>query len=161
MAEKAGDIIKDALIEITVLGAEAPVEAVDAQAGIRYLNRMMAALDAEGVDLGYTEVDSFADDVTTPTGAYEGIVAMLAARLWRQYADEVTIPQDLLARARNGLETLKALAVDAGQMEYPDTLPIGSGNEDDTYRSGHFYPDLESTILAETTGSIALEESTE
>ena len=160
--EKAGDIIKDALFEITVLGAEAPVEAVDAQSGIRYLNRMMAAFDAEGIDLGYTEVIGFASDITTPAGASEGMVAQLAVRLWDQFSDGQPVPSTLLARAIRGKETMRVLAVTVGATEYPSTLPVGSGNEgDSTYSNNHFYPDLQDELLAESTGSIGLEESTE
>lgn len=159
--EKAGDIIKDALTEITVLGAEAPVEPTDAQAAIRYLNRMMAALDADGIDLGYTEVDSFADNMTVPAGANEGIVSLLGLKMWTQYSDGQPPPPVLVASVRSGLNTLRVLAVTVGATEFPNTLPIGSGNEGDSTFDNHFYADLQDTILAETTGSIGLEESTE
>lgn len=159
--EKAGDIIKDALIEITVLGAEAPVEAVDAQSAIRYLNRMMAALDADGIDLGYTEVASLADDITVPAGANQGMVFLLAQLLWDQYSDDRPVPGSLVFKARDSINTMRNIAVTVGQTEYPDTLPIGSGNEGDGIRTNHFYPDLQSTILAETNGSIGLEDETE
>ena len=162
MAETAGDIIKDALFEITVLGAEAPVEPTDAQGAIRYLNRMMAAFDADGIPLGYTEVSSFADLMTVPAGAIAGMVAQLAVMLWDQFSEGQPAPSTLLARALSGKNTMRNLAVTIGSTEYPSTLPIGSGNEGDgTFRTDHFYPDLESTILAETTGSVGLEESTE
>ena len=159
--EKAGDIIKDVLTEITVLGAEAPVEAVDAQAGIRYLNRMMAAFDADGIDLGYTEVSSLSDDITVPAGAIDGMIPQLAARLWDQFSDGQPAPSTLLIRASIGLDTMRNIAVTVGATEYPDTLPIGSGNEWGSHNTSHFYPDLESTILAETNGSIGLETETE
>lgn len=159
--EKAGDIIKDALTEITVLGAEAPVEPTDAQGAIRYLNRMMAAFDADGIDLGYTAVDSFGDDVTIPAGAYDAVIPQLSVRLWDQYADGQPVPSTLLARAISGKNTLRNLTVTIGASEFPNTLPIGSGNEWDSSRNDKFYPDLQDEILAETTGSIGLEESTE
>jgi len=158
--EKAGDIIKDALTEITVLGAEAPVEPTDAQGAIRYLNRLMASLDAKGVDLGYTEVTSFADDITVPAGANEGMVFLLAQRLWNQYSDGSPIPGSLVASAVSGLKAMRAIAVTIGASEYPSTLPIGSGNEGDGTWTDHFYEDLQDDILAESTGSIGLEEST-
>ena len=161
MADTAGDLIKDALTEITVLGAEAPVEAVDAQSGIRYLNRMMAAFDADGIDLGYTEVTNFNSVITVPAGANAGMVAQLAAMLWDQYADGQPLPSTLLARAISGKNTMRNLAVTVGATEFPNTLPIGSGNEWDGGRINHFYPDLQDDILAESTGSIGLEESTE
>jgi hypothetical protein len=44
----------------------------------------------------------------------------------------------------------------------PSTLPLGSGNEDESWGlNGHFYPDYEAEILAETTGAIGLENNTQ
>lgn len=157
--ETAGDIIKDALTEITVLGAEAPVEASDMQTGIRYLNRMMAALDADGIDLGYTVVSDMGDNVTIPVGGYEAIVPMLAARLWTQYGDGAPAPQSLFVRAAMGKETLRALTFTIGASEFPPTLPIGSGNREYPNQT-KYYPDLQDDILAESSGSIGLEGST-
>lgn len=158
--EKAGDIIKDALTEITVLGAEAPVEAVDAQMGIRYLNRMMATFDAEGIDLGFTEVTSLASDITVPAGAVDGVVAGLAVRLWDSFAEGQQVPSTLLARAVAGKNAMRAIAVNIGATEYPSTLPIGSGNTGAFVTGGKFYPDLQSDILAETNGTVGLEDGT-
>jgi len=160
MAETAETTIKDALMEIVVLGAEAPLEAVDAQVAVRYLNRMMAALDADGIDLGYTQVTTLADEITTPIGAHEGIVFNLAAKLWTQYADGQPTPGELLLKARDGLKTMRKLAITIGATEFPNTLPIGSGNETETFTDRHFYADRQDSILAESTGSIGLEADT-
>ncbi len=160
MTETADDVIKDTLIEITRLGAETPIEAADAQSAVRYMNRMMAAFDADGIDLGYTEVTSLGDDITVPLGAIEGIVANLAVRLWTQFQDGATPPQELVLKARAGVATMLNIAFSMGQAEYPSTLPIGSGNEGNAYAANHFYPDLQDSILAETTGSIGLEDDT-
>lgn len=160
MAETAGSVIKDALGEIIVLGAEAPIEQADAQAGIRYLNRMMAAFDGDGIDLGYTEVSSLGDVITVPAGAIDGMVAQLAVRLHAQFSGIDPLSQDLIARAISGKNTMRNLTITIGASEYPDTLPIGSGNEWDGSRDARFYPDLQAEILAESTGSIGLEEST-
>lgn len=158
--ETAGDIIKDALFECTVLGAEAPIEPSEAQSSIRYLNRMMAALDADGVPLGYTEVSDFADNVTINAGANAGVVAMLAVALWNQFSNGDPVPSSLMARADVGYKTLLNIAVTIGAAEYPDTLPKGSGNTGNSVLDTHFYADLEDTILAETGGNIGLEAST-
>jgi len=160
MPEQAGDIIKDALTEITALGAEASLEASDAQTAMRYLNRLMASLDAKGIPLGYTEVSSTADLITVPAGAIEGMVFLLAVRLWTQYSDGAPPPPALVANAVSGLNAMVALAVTIGSTEFPGTLPVGSGNAGGSIRGGRFYTDLESTILAESTGSIGLEELT-
>lgn len=160
MTETVAEIVKDALNEIIVLGAEAPVEAADAQVAIRYLNRMMAALDAKGIELGYTQVSNFADEITTPLGAYEGMVYNLALKLWTQYSDGQPPPPELMMKAKDGMETMAMLGVGIGQTEYGPTVPIGSGNSSHSYNTVEFYDDLQDDILAESTGSIGLESDT-
>ena len=155
----AGDVIKDALQEITVLGAEAPVEASDATYSVRTLNRMMAMLDAKGIDLGFTEVSNFNSELTIPDGALDSVVILLSNRLWRNYS-EGNPPQSLMMDVRAAISQLAQLAVTIAQSEYPSTLPIGSGNQESGYRTDLFYNDLEDTILAETNGSISLEDGT-
>lgn len=162
MAETANSVIVDALQEINVQGAEAPIEASEAQGAIRYLNRMMASLDAKGISLGYVEVTNLASPITVPLGAVEGMVFMLAFKLWTQYSDGAPPPADLIAKAQDGLDSMRILGVSVGPTQYPDTLPIGSGNE---WQGGgsnnqHFYPPLQDEILAESTGSIGLETDT-
>lgn len=158
--ETAGAIIQDALNEIVVLGAEAPVEATDAQSAIRYLNRMMAKLDAEGVELGYTEVATFADPITVPTGAVEGMVFNLALRLWTQYSDGEQPPMELVMKADDAMSVMFQLGVNIGATEYGSTLPTGSGNKTFGTNGDRFYDDLQDDILAETSGSIGLETDT-
>ena len=161
MAETAGTIIKDALTEIVVLGGEASLNESEAQSAIRYLNRMMAALDADGIDLGFTEVTNLASPITVALGAMEGIVFNLAAKLWTQYSDGTPPPGELLFKASSGLETMRALAVNISPSMYPSTLPRGSGNEScGNWGRDHFFRDRQAEILAETTGSIGLETDT-
>ena len=159
MLDTAGDIIRDALMEITVLGAEAPVEPSDAQTAIRYLNRMMAAFDAGGIDIGWTDVQNNGSPITARLGAIEGIVFNLALRLWTQYAGGKPPPVELHQKAREGKAIMAKLAVRVGPSAFPSTLPMGSGNG--AYGScSKFYPDVQDDILAETTGTIGLEVDT-
>lgn len=160
MLDTADTVIRDALTEIVVQGAEVPLEDVDARVGIRYLNRMMASLDAKGIDLGFTDVTNLASPITVPLGAVEGMIFLLATRLWTQYADGAPIPGDLVLKAREAVQSMLALAVRVGPTQFPSTLPIGSGNEQHGHRDTHFYPDLQDEILAEATGSIGLETAT-
>lgn len=162
MAETAGNIIRDALNEIVVLGAEAPLEAEDAQSAIRYYNRMMDSLNAEGIDLGNTTVTSTADVLTIPDGAIEAAISMLALRLWTQYSDGQPPPGELIAKAAQGKEIMRKLTFVMGPAFYGDTLPIGSGNENVIgFNDSHFYPDQQSEVLTETNGTVGLESGTE
>ncbi len=158
--ETAGDIIKDALQEIAVHGAELSLNPADAQSGIRYLNRMMASFDASGISLGYTEVNSLGDVVTVPAGAISGMVSQLAINLFAQYSQGEPIPADLIARSIRDKDAMRALSVRIIPTQYPSTLPRGSGNHDNTGYDYNFYPEPKEKILTESTGAIATEQST-
>jgi len=158
--ETAGSIVKDALGEITVLGAEAPLEAVDGQLAVRYLNRMMAAFDADGISLGYTEVSQLDDAITVAAGAIAGMISQLGVMLWDHFSDGQPVPPTLLARAISGKNTMRKIAIVIIPSQYPSTLPIGSGNESDYGRESHFYPDQQDSILTEANQNIVVEDNT-
>lgn len=141
MSETAGQIVRDALQELTVQAQEQTVPPVEIETGLRYLNRMMASLDATGVKLGYTVVDSPNDIVTVPSGATEGMVFNLALRLANGY--DIPISASLGTMAAEGLRTLQIIGVSVGNANFGGTLPIGSGNEDSSgsYLSDPFFPD--------------------
>ena len=152
-------IAKASLQRILVQASEAPLEADEYQDYIFALNNYMLSLDAQGINLGYTEVTSLGDDVTVPSGALRGIIANMAIEVSPDYNGQIT--QALVGAANDGLKVMRRLARNIVSTAYPSTLPIGSGNEDGTRLTrSHFYDDLEDTILAETTGSINLETNT-
>ena len=155
------EVITDALEDLVVQADEAPIEPSEAQAAIRFLNDRMAAWDAMGITLGFTLVSNLSDLVTVPSGALMGIKAQLAIDLAEKY--DVDVKPGVVRRAKEGLNAILNLSgLGAGEMAYPSTLPVGSGNEGTgTWVDDHFYPDLENTILTETGGSIALESGTE
>lgn len=157
--ETANSIVRDALSEILVQPAEQPVQSVDFQTGVRYLNRMMASWDAQGLSLGYTVVNNAADAITVPDGAISGIVYNLALKLAPQY--DIPINPELRANALDGLDAIRNLSVTTQPTSYPCTLPIGSGNEwDGSYVDFHHYPCPEEEMLTEREGSILLESNT-
>lgn len=154
----AAQVIKASLNRILVREAEAPIEPDEAQDFIFAMNNYMLALDADGVQLGYTEVSDPGDAITIPTGALRGLIANMAIEVAPEFDGVVT--QALSKVAAEGLLTMRKLGQTLGDTRYPYTLPIGSGNEDSGWFTWHFYPPDEAVILAETTGSIALETGT-
>jgi hypothetical protein len=158
MAEKASQIVSDALGNLSVRAAELPLTQDEISTGIRYMNRMAAALDAEKIDLGYTVVTAPNDLVTVPDGAVEAFVDLLTIKLASPFKKPIT--SAIGAAAQSALQTLQAITIQIGASEYPSTLPRGSGNDSCTNTS-HFYQPLQSNILAETNGKIGLEDSTE
>lgn len=153
----AAQVIKAALQRILVQASEADLEPDEYQDAIFAMNNYMLALDADGVQLGYTEVSDLGDDITIPAGALRGLIANLAIEVAPDYGGQVT--EALALAARDGLAVMEKLGQNMGVTEYPGNLPLGSGNEDGI-DTDHFYTDLENEILAETTGAIGLESGT-
>ena len=148
------------LKRILVQAGDAQIEADEAQDFILAMNAYMLDLDANGIQLGYTEVSGLGDDVTVPTGALRGVIANMAIEVASDYGG--TVSAALAAVAKAGLHTMRLIGQRIGETAFPSTLPLGSGNESDsTWGTTHFFPDLEAEILAETTGAIGLEVSTE
>ena len=150
-------VVKASLQRILVQASEADLEPDEYQDAMFALNNLMVSLDAQGVALGYTEVSSLSDEITVPTGALRGIIANLAIEVSPDYNGSVT--QGLVLAASEGLKAMRALGRNIIPSSYPGTMPVGSGNYD-YLNSNRFYDCDEDLILAETTGSISLEEST-
>ena len=157
---KVAQVAKAALQRILVQASESPLEASEYQDFIFSMNNFMLDLDARGVSLGYTEVSDLGDDVTIPTGALRGLIANMAIEVAPDYGGEIS--QGLALAASAGMKTMIRLGNIITQTEYPATLPRGSGNWDSgSGLQSNYYPALEADILAETTGAIGLELSTE
>ena len=157
--ETAETVINDALQEIYINANEQPIQAIDFQFALRNMNRMMSQFDSDGIALGYTIVDNAADAITIPDGAINGLIKNLALRLANSF--DMPVSQNLALDAKEGKDTMRNIAVVPQPMEFPDTLPIGSGNEQDVARTSHFYPgEQDEQFLGEQGGSIGLEDNT-
>lgn len=155
----AGEVLKSALQRILVQASEAPLEASEFQDAINDMNNYMLGLDADGIKLGYTVVTNLGDEITVPIGALRGLIANVAVEISPDYEGQIS--PALQRAADQGLKTMERLGVIVGSSAFPSTFAIGSGNEDSSSRSFHFYPGLEQEILSETTGAIGLETGTE
>jgi hypothetical protein len=157
--ETAQSVIDDTLQEIIVSASEQIVEPVDFSTALRYMNRMMATFDAEGIALGYTQVTKASDAITIPLGAVEGLIFNLALRLTTQY--DIPVAGTLAINARESKNAMRKLSIFIRPTSPPCTLPIGSGNEQtNTFNSQKFYPCPEDELLTEQDGSLLLETAT-
>lgn len=156
---KTNEVVIDALETLIVQADEQSIEQSEAAAAIRTLNDMMLMWETLGIALGYTAVDSMNDPITVSPGAILGIKANLALQLAPKY--NVAPTALMIKNAAEGYAAIVDIATEIGATQYPSTLPRGSGNSYPGYLDQTFYPDLESTILTETGGSVALEDDTE
>lgn len=163
MAETAQSVITSALQEIGVQAVEAPIEASEAQDAITYLNRMMAGFAVKGITLGYTVITNLGDTITVSDGALEGVVKNLALALQPQFGSPGDpINQLLVIQAREGIDTLRAIAISVTPTLFPGSLPIGSGNEgEDIQTADHFFRDPDTGVLTEQGGFISVESDTD
>lgn len=154
--ETAKTVINDALQELIVQASEQPIEAVEFYTAVRYLNRMMGEFAADGIPLGYTDVSSPSDPITVASGAINGMVYNLAMNLATQY--DIIVTPELAMKAANAKNVMVKIANQISPSSYPDTLPIGSGNEGDTFGDQKFYSSLDDTVNTELGGVIGLEQ---
>lgn len=152
----AAQVIKAALQRILVQSSESDLEPDEYQDAIFALNNMMLSFDADGIQLGYTEISNLGDNVTVPTGALRGVIANLAIEVAPDYNGSIS--PGLQLAAVEGLKVMRKLGQLIPTSYFPSSLPMGSGNGAEV---SSFYPDVEAQILAETTGSIGLESGTE
>ncbi len=154
--ETAESVVTDILQEILVQASEQPIEAVNFQFVVRYMNRYMAQL-AVTIPLGYTTVKNPSDLITIPDGAINGLIFNVALKVLNSF--DIDVGPTLATNANDGLFAMRKLSRNLVSTKHPSTLPIGSGNECNN-DSQRFYSGEETTILTEQNGSILLEDTT-
>lgn len=155
MAEYVGDVVGDALRELVVTPAEQSISQYNADAGIFYLNHLMLSLSVDGVSVGFTVVDSFADPLTVDDAAIEPMVKLLAVSMAPLYKSAI-LSAELIQQAEEAIKFLRDISVNVSVSGFPETLPYGSGNYDQTY--ARFYSNPDNEILTEQGGNIAPED---
>jgi len=125
----AADIIKGSLRRLQVIEDETPIEASEIQDGLEDLNDFGSAHEVGFLALGFAPVENTGDTINIPRGAVAYFKDALAIYIAGQYGAPVS--QSLIISH----EKTKSAALNAYQqpidVEFPDTLPIGSGNECD------------------------------
>lgn len=119
------EVVTEALREISVLDADETASNEDATLALRQLNRMMAILAADGIDLGFPPQDNLSDDFPLDDTAEAQVISLLALRLTKVFP-AATIPPGLIADADEAKgQLLRAAAL--SNMEESSVLhaPIG------------------------------------
>lgn len=134
------EVVEDALEDIQVKTAETAVENDELQSGIRRVNDMLTEWADSGILPGYKEVLN-ADDVLNvernAIGAIKTNVAIMLAPSFGKVAS-----RELVQIASDKLAALRASTFYIGPVAFPDTLPLGSGNEcPSSYDDERFFPE--------------------
>lgn len=133
------EVVQDAFEEIGVKTAEVPLTDDEMQSGIRRCNDMLTEWDDTGTISGYTPVIYASDEISVDRNAVGAIKLNLAIRLSSSFQAVVT--PALAANADSSLSALRASNAFIGRVAFPDTLPMGSGNQcGDDYHNDTFFP---------------------
>ncbi len=133
------EVVQDAFEEIGVKTAEVALTNDELQSGIRRCNDMLLEWDDIGTIVGYNEVLNGDDVIEVDRNAVGAIKYNLAIRLAPSFQKVIT--PALVALSTTTLDTLMASNTNIGEITYPDTLPMGSGNECRDYDTDRrFFP---------------------
>ena len=121
------DFITDALEELGWKAAERPIESEDGKVALKKFNGMMTAWEGSGILLGFTPIFDLADTVRIPKWAEDAVKVNLAGKLAAPF--KMPITTELAASIRGANELLARTLVKSIDVAYPDTLPMGSGNQ--------------------------------
>ncbi len=146
------EVVTGALQLLEVQPAESAITAAEAEDGLVSLNDMMNEWNVDGINVGYETLDSIDAELHVDLGSIGAIKANLAVYVAPEYGRAVS--NALQKRADRSKRSLRA-SINLNPSQYPDTLPVGSGNEDNNHspdgdspgnlRDSRFYPSNERT----------------
>ena len=122
------DLIKDALMDIGVIGESETPSAEQGVHALRKLNQMMEAWEESGVKLGWYEQADTSDTAPLPPYAESGVTSKLAIALAPSYGGAASVTPALIEQANDGyaLITRKA-AVKNLQPSDSSNMPASEG----------------------------------
>ena len=134
-------MISRAFSKAQIKPAETPLTASEVEDGLDVMNDILAHWDANGTLKGVPLLNDINDRVACPRYAERAIKASIAIMIAGEYNVPVTqaMAEDVYSGVSAMIAAGNTLSID---IEYPDTLPVGSGNRDDyyTYVDDNFFP---------------------
>jgi len=125
----AADIIKGALRRLQIIGSETPIEYDEIKDGLEDLNDWAIGIEHGKIALGFAPVNLSSDIVNIPREAVGMYKDNLAIYVAGQYG--APIPQSLIKSAGDSMSLVLNMFQGNISVDYPDSLPIGSGSECD------------------------------
>ena len=133
----ANEIVTDAAALILVDEANTGMDPDEFALGVRFLNDLCAELYDDDVDFGYRPVASASDFITSPSSVNSALKFMLAVRMNPLFG--LPLPPEVFNQATKLEASLTNRYQRSLSQAYPDTLPIGSGNDVDSFQVDEFY----------------------
>ena len=133
----AQDIITRAFAQAGIKTQESPLEASEIQDGLDLLNDLGSSYEYD-LKLGFQPVMNISDVVRIPREAEHAFKTNLAVRLQSEYL--LPTDQTLFLDAQDSMDRLVRSRVHIGDVDFPNTLPMGSGNQCDSGYYRDFFP---------------------
>lgn len=126
------EVLTGALTLLGIRPSESSITPDETSDGLVSINDMMNELVADGIDIGFENLEDIQETIYVDDCAIGPIKALLAQYIAPEYGRVVTpMLQRRIDKAPGILRTLVATA----SAQYPDSLPRGSGNEMNNYSS--------------------------
>ena len=123
--------VEQAMAEIGMATNIFDLQADDLLRGCQRLDTMMASWNGQGIRLGYPQSNPNDVDPDTDTGipdwANEAVIANLAIVLAPAFG-RTPMPETRVAATR-GMNAMRTQTAIPPLMQFPQTLPVGSGNK--------------------------------
>lgn len=121
---KVEELVARALRLIKVLDPNEAIEASDYETARFALNTMMARIEADGISVGWQDVDNPADELPLPPEAVEAIAYNLAIALADEYGQSIT--PSIATKAEQGLSSLYRDVLNANPIINRSSGPLPS-----------------------------------
>ena len=121
-------IIERAFSKIGVVAAETPLSASEKEDGLDTLNDMLSEWGTNGTLQGALPVAEVGDELDVPRYSEGALKSNLAVRLAPEYDRPVT--QGMAFNATDSLNQLLTAEQDLSNINFPNTLPLGTANTD-------------------------------
>lgn len=149
--------VRQAYAELALADYDFDLQPEEVQDGLRRLDSMMATWNGKGIRLAYP-VSPNPDDIdgdqdsNVPDAAREAVYSNLAIRLAPGKGKQLS--QDTRNTAKEGYDMLISRAAMPNQIQFPQTMPRGSGNKPWRNINDQFMPRPCDGILAGDDGPI-------
>ena len=132
------DIIEGALRQAGIITSEIPMEDVQLSDGLEDLNDWASLFELSDLPLGFVRLNAATDTINIPEAAEGMYKVNLAVYLLGQY--RLPVDPMLLKSANDMLKMALRVFQGAIDVDYPDSLPLGSGNSGLAYDDQSFFP---------------------
>lgn len=133
MLIKKIDLAARAAEELKISGITTSASPDEIASFINRLDELMATLSHDGVDLGYLYPAEYGNSDPDDNSGLElwmvnPVAMLLASDIASSYGPDKAVAIDQ-RKVANAMESLSNGAVEVAGTKYPETLPVGSGNQ--------------------------------